>query len=321
MAQAKAEILFTGEEIAQRHLDVATNYKTIYGYAMYGWQITDYTIKIKSDQNLNGWYTRAHINGLKAVANQKPPVWGFDCVNLTKGILWGWTGDESSLYGGAKARSHGVPDTNANGMIQQCYDVTTDFTTIEVGEGLWMDGHWGLYVGNGRAVECTGRWDNCVQITAVHNIGKISGLNGRFWTKHGKLPWVKYSGVADTIEPEVIELGSRVIRKGTQGTDVKELQEDLMRLGYSLPQYGADGECGKETVNAIKIFQEDHNLEVDGEFGKESYKALQKALQNQGQTAPADPAKPKYTVTIKHLDKAEADEIKARWPEAEVAKE
>ena len=316
-----AEILFTGPEIAARHLDIATNYKTIYGYAMYGWKITDANIAVKANQNLNGWYTKAHIATLKAVADQTPTVWGFDCVNLTKGTLWGWTGDESKKYGGATHGAHGVPDYNANNFFKQCRDRSSDFSNIEIGEGLWMEGHWGLYVGDGKAVECTGRWDNGVQITAVLNIGKKSGLNGRYWTQHGKLPWVKYSGQPDEIKPEVIELGSRIIRKGTQGTDVKELQQDLMKLGYALPKYGADGDAGSETINALKVFQEDHGLEADGEAGPLTYKALAQALEKLGQTAPPDPMKPYYTVTIHHVSQAEADAMKARWPEAEVVRE
>lgn len=314
-----AEILFTGPEIAQRHLDVATNFKTIYGYAMYGWKITDANIAVKANQNLNGWYTKAHIETLKAVADQTPTVWGFDCVNTTKGILWGWTGDESKKYGGATHGAHGVPDYNANNFFKQCRDRSSDFSNIEIGEGLWMEGHWGLYVGNGLAVECTGRWDNGVQITSVWNLGKKAGFNGRYWTKHGKLPWVDYDGKADNIEPEKITLGSRVIKKGTQGSDVKELQEALMKLGYSLPKYGADGDCGKETVNAIKLFQEDRNLEVDGEAGRDTIAALKKALD--AQAAPENPMEKRYTITIHGVNQEEADVMKKRWPEAEVVRE
>ena len=63
---------------------------------------------------------------------------------------------------------------------------------IEVGEYLWMNGHCGVYIGNGLAVECTPKWDNKVQITAVGNIGSKSGYNTRTWTKHGKLPYITY---------------------------------------------------------------------------------------------------------------------------------
>ena len=43
-----AKILFTAQEIADRHLDVAKNYKTIYMYACYGWQVTSTTINVKA---------------------------------------------------------------------------------------------------------------------------------------------------------------------------------------------------------------------------------------------------------------------------------
>lgn len=314
-----AKILMDAEEFVRRHLD-AQKHKTIYMYACYGFQVNTTNIANKSRQNLNGWYTPAHIAQLQAVANQTPPTWGFDCVNLTKGILWGWTGDETQSIGGAKYGANGVPDTNANGMIGRCREISTDFSTIEPGEGLWLEGHWGVYVGDGLAVECTNHsgWKSGVQVTAVWNIGKKNGYHGRYWTKHGKLPWVGYSGEADKIEPETIALGDRTIKKGTKGADVKELQETLMKLGYALPKYGADGECGTETVAAIKLFQTDQGLEADGKFGPTSYEALKRALAG---TAPADPMKLTYTVTLKNVSAADKDTLIKHWPNAEVTRE
>ena len=57
---------------------------------------------------------------------------------------------------------------------------------IVPGVAVWMEGHIGVYIGDGLAVECSPRWDNCVQITAVGNIGKKSGYNTRMWTKWGR---------------------------------------------------------------------------------------------------------------------------------------
>ena len=120
-------------------------------------------------------------------------VFGFDCVCLIKGILWGWNGDISKGYGGAVYKANGVPDTNANGMIKMCSDVSTNFQGIIKGEAVWLDGHIGVYVGDGLVVECTPKWDNKVQITALENLGKKSGYYSRRWEKHGKLPWIDYS--------------------------------------------------------------------------------------------------------------------------------
>lgn len=314
-----AKIIMSNKRLIEILWYIVNECKTIYGYAMYGWKITSDTIAIKARQNLNGWYTKAHIDGMKKVANEDPPVWGFDCVNLLKGILWGWTGDTSKTYGGAVHGANGVPDTNADGMIQRCYNVTTDFSHIEPGEGLWLEGHWGIYIGQGLAIECTGRWKNGVQVTSVWNLGKKEGYNGRYWTKHGIIPWIAYEQIDDHITPEKIELGSRTIKKGTQGSDVIALQEDLMKLGYTLPKYGADGDCGTETVNAIKLFQDDHDLEADGEAGRDTIAAIRKAID--AQTAPANPAEPRYTITIHHVPQEEADAMTKRWPDAEVVRE
>ena len=187
-------VIMTAGEIVRRHLAAARDVKTIYMYACYGFQVCEETIAAKARQNLNGWYTQKNIDKLKAVAGETPPVWGFDCVNLTKGILWGWTGDESKRYGGAVYASGGVPDTNADGMIKCCREVSGNFSRVMPGEGLWTRGHWGLYVGGGLAVECTNRvgWKDGVQVTSVWNVGKAAGFNGRMWEKHGFLPWVDY---------------------------------------------------------------------------------------------------------------------------------
>ena len=36
-------------------------------------------------------------------------------------------------------------------------------------------------------------------------------------------------------------LGDRLLKKGMSGSDVRELQQNLLKLGYALPKYGADG--------------------------------------------------------------------------------
>lgn len=73
-------------------------------------------------------------------------------------------------------------------------------------------------------------------------------------------------------------LGERVLKNGMAGNDVKELQQRLAELGYSVGSYGADGEFGDSTEMAVRTFQTDYRLEVDGEFGEKSYAALVTAL-------------------------------------------
>jgi len=124
-------------------------------------------------------------------------TFGFDCVCLIKGVLWGWNGDASRTYGGAGYAENGVPDIGADSMIKVCSGVTSDFSGIVPGAAVWLEGHIGVYIGDGLAVECSPKWENKVQITAVGNIGKKAGYNTRTWTKWGRLPYIDY-----TAEPE-----------------------------------------------------------------------------------------------------------------------
>lgn len=45
---------------------------------------------------------------------------------------------------------------------------------------------------------------------------------------------------------------------GSKAPEVLILQESLLRLGYSLPRYGADGILGRETLYAVLDYQQDH---------------------------------------------------------------
>ena len=62
--------------------------------------------------------------------------------------------------------------------------------------------------------------------------------------------------------------------KGMESDAVKAMQQLLMAKGYELPRYGADGEYGSETENALLLFQEDMHLDPDAECGPEEWGAL-----------------------------------------------
>ena len=185
-------------EFVERVKDVAQNYKTLYVMGCFGAPLTGGNVsRYCSNHEYNKATDRTAM--IRDAADQSPPVFGFDCVNLIKGILWGWTGNPAKIYGGAIYKANGVPDMNANNMFSVCKGISTDFSKIEVGEAVWCSGHIGVYIGGGLAVECTPRWKNNVQITAIANIGKKAGYNARTWTKHGKLPYVEY----DSDEPSI----------------------------------------------------------------------------------------------------------------------
>lgn len=180
--------MMTAQELVRKCVDIAKNYSTLYvsgcfGAPMVGKNVDRYCV--------NNNYNRGRQSMIRAAADKTPPVYGFDCVCLIKGILWGWNGKPSG-YGGAVYASGNVPDIGEDEMIRRCRSVTDDFREIVPGAVVWMPGHIGVYIGSGLAVECSPKWANGVQITAVGNIGSKIGYNTRIWKKWGLLPYVNY---------------------------------------------------------------------------------------------------------------------------------
>ena len=75
-------------------------------------------------------------------------------------------------------------------------------------------------------------------------------------------------------------LGERYLENGCEGSDVKELQSMLIQLDYDLGKWGADGDFGDATEAAVRKFQSDNKLEVDGIVGKLTLAALLSELKD-----------------------------------------
>ena len=67
------------------------------------------------------------------------------------------------------------------------------------------------------------------------------------------------------------------LRKGSSGTQVKKLQQALIKLGY-LPAGEDDGKYGNKTAYAVMQFQWDHGIGVDGVAGSKTFVRLNEAL-------------------------------------------
>ncbi len=67
-------------------------------------------------------------------------------------------------------------------------------------------------------------------------------------------------------------LGDRTLKIGMQGYDVNQLQKDLNYLGYSAGS--VDGVFGWQTLTAVRNFQADNGLNVDGIVGKATAMAI-----------------------------------------------
>ena len=186
----------TGAQLAQACLDLAICYDTRYVLGCIGAPMNE----ANKNRYLDFYAFNRQDWRKQVIQSCKDDTFGFDCVCMIKSLLWGWNGDADRIYGGAVYAGNGVPDIGADEIIKVCKDVSTDFTGIVPGELVWMKGHVGIYVGDGLVVECTYRWRDGVQRTALWNLGKKSGFNGRTWTKHGKLPYVTYEAAAPTVK-------------------------------------------------------------------------------------------------------------------------
>lgn len=92
--------------------------------------------------------------------------------------------------------------------------------------------------------------------------------------------WVILENGANAQEEEtakVYQLGNRLLKNGCEGEDVREMQRLLLQLDYDLGKWGADGDFGDATELAVRAFQTDKNLEVDGIVGEKTLSALMTA--------------------------------------------
>ncbi|CEG29782.1 peptidoglycan-binding protein [Bacillus sp. B-jedd] len=114
-----------------------------------------------------------------------------------------------------------------------------------------------------------------------------------WFPKHGKSMNTFRADVSKALEEEA------VLKKGAKGDSVKKLQNELITVGEKLPKFGADGDYGQETENAVKAFQARYSLTVNGIADNVTLNKLAEVLKSkvtskpvpaQSKPAPAKPA-------------------------------
>lgn len=78
--------------------------------------------------------------------------------------------------------------------------------------------------------------------------------------------------------PVTYDYATRNLEHGCTGADVKQLQTYLIQLGFSCGSWGADGDFGDATEQAVMAFQRKYSLEVDGIVGKNTFSKIDEVL-------------------------------------------
>lgn len=161
--------------------------------------------------------------------------------------------------------------------------------------------HTGMHIGDGVIIHCSGTV-------------KTAKTTDNGWT-HYAIPKGLYDGETEVapmpmtptapITSATADTSTTILKRGSKGEAVVDLQRKLLTLGYSLPKFGADGSFGAETDGAVRRFQGDYGLTVDGKAGNATLTALNKAVEGE-----------RFTVTIPNLDAAAAADLIAKYPKA-----
>lgn len=245
-----------------------------YWYGTCGYKATKGLLSRKRNQYSQYYPSSLESKFQKDIANKDVVC---DCIGGCKAYAWtgggqsildsiGKDGAVSNSYG-----SNGCPDKGANSMFTYAKSKGRAWGTIDtlpdvVGLCLHKDGHVGYTVGGGYAVEWQGTRIGCVK-TVIAN---------RKWTEWFQLPFINYDG-ADLSAPADLDvpLGSRLLKRGLTGKDVKALQELLNQLGATLE---VDGIYGSKSEAAVKAFQKKAGLKQDGLYGNLTHTALMAAV-------------------------------------------
>lgn len=136
------------------------------------------------------------------------------------------------------------------------------------------------------AVEMIGDFDIGKDVLQGPQRDSIIGL-ARWFNQRGK--YIRFhrenaskscpgTGIDKTLFMAEVEGKALTLKKGIKSEEVRQLQENLIKLGYNLDPCGADGSFGPKTETVVMAFQRDNGLEVDGKAGPKTQAKIQELL-------------------------------------------
>jgi peptidoglycan hydrolase-like protein with peptidoglycan-binding domain len=159
------------------------------------------------------------------------------------------------------------------------------------------------------------KFDDTYVYTIEGNTSSDAGVvenGGSVEKKKYKLNYTRIKGYGyPDYDEEPIVVKKNYLSKGDEGKDVVLMQTMLIYCGYSCGKSGADGNFGLNTDVALRAFQKDNNLTVDGKYGNASKTALTaKYQQKQNQVAKAEAAAKQKKADVLELQKAINKDLK-----------
>lgn len=169
--------------------------------------------------------------------------------------------------------------TGVHPLIYMSKSVCREYNWAEV-----VKGNYGLWMAQYANKKPTGYQDK--PWTDSKGLGAFKGYAMHQYSSKGQLPgyggdldldiaymtpaaWDRYAKADQTpmkVKP--------VLRKGSRGEEVRELQQRLNASGYSCGMI--DGIFGQKTLEAVTAFQADRGLAVDGIVGAKTWNELNK---------------------------------------------
>lgn len=205
----------------------------------------------------------------------------FDCRGFTH-----WALEQVGITisgGGATSQYNTAKNWARRGEIGEMPDLVCCVFQRKAGTSTMA--HTGLHVGGGVIIHCSGEV-------------KKGNVADSAWT-HYAIPYGLYT--QEEIDQTAKVVIPVILKSGSKGAEVKELQELLNAAGYDCGN--ADGIYGKKTVAAVKALQSDHGLTVDGIAGPETIALLKNPAQDSEPDIDSEPELPaennkEDTVTI-----------------------
>lgn len=142
-------------------------------------------------------------------------------------------------------------------------------------------------VSNGSVVTIEGNSsDQVARRTYALGNSSIAGYGRPRWELVADVSADAVADVAPEAAPVPAKSGAlTILRRGSKSEKVYEYQAKLIKLGYNLGRWGADGDFGADTYHAVKAFQKDHGVTVDGEIGPVTAAAIDAAVAGMAQVS------------------------------------